>query len=64
MAPKVQYDCLFCDASYSIKGSFTNHVNKKHKKEQVLRTEEARNQAKMLKPWNVSNYSTSVSKVL
>ena len=49
MAPKVQYDCLFCDASYSIKGSFTNHVNKKHKKEQVLRTEEARNQAKMLK---------------
>jgi hypothetical protein len=49
MAPKVQYDCLFCDATYSIKNSFTNHVNKKHKKEQVLRSEEAKNQAKILR---------------
>ena len=48
MAPKVQYACLFCDATYSIKNSFTNHVNKKHKKEQVLRSEEAKSQAKIL----------------
>ena len=48
MAPKVQYDCLFCDATYSIKNSFTNHVKKKHKKEQVLRSEEAKSQAKIL----------------
>ena len=41
MAPKVQYDCLFCDATYSIKNSFTNHVNKKH-------NEEAKSQAKIL----------------
>ena len=48
MAPKVQFACLFCDATYSIKNSFTNHVNKKHKKEQVLRSEEAKSQAKIL----------------
>ena len=49
MAPKVQFPCPFCDATYSIKNSFTNHVNKKHKKEQVLRSEEAKSQAKILK---------------
>ena len=48
MAPKVQFACLFCDDTYSIKNSFTNHVNKKHKNDQALRSEEAKSQAKIL----------------